>query len=362
MKKSFTPYDLPLKDIDWTSFVRFIGPAHDAVARFDGLLQSIPNPAVLLSPLTTREAVLSSKIEGTQATMQEVLKYEADPKLTKRTDDIKEVLNYRRAMSYAMQDLNRIGFTLRLLTSMHRILLSGVRGERGDAGDFRKMDVYIGSPGSLKNARFIPPKWQDLNKHLENLEQYINYRDKDILVQLAIIHAQFEIIHPFRDGNGRMGRIILPLFLTFKGVLSTPMLYLSEYFESNRQEYYERLQFISDKNQWNEWIIYFLQAVINQSKKNIQKAKDIQSLYEIKKQKIKNLTNSKYSVDALDCIFKIPILNSVQFKEFSRIPNASADRILKNLTKGEVLRILQKGSGTRPTLYVFDKLLSIVEK
>lgn len=305
---------------------------------------------------------MSSRIEGTQATMQEVLEYEADPKETKHKGDIQEVLNYRKAMQYAIKGVKDVGFTLRLLKKMHEILLSGVRGQGKNLGDFRKMDAYIGAKGDPENARYVPPNWQTINQHLKNFEDYANFSEKDILVQLAIIHAQFEIIHPFNDGNGRVGRIILPLFLYFKNILSTPMLYLSEYFESHRQEYYEKLQYISDKNQWEEWIIYFLNAAKEQSKKNIEKAKNIQSLYEMKKQKIRDLTNSKYSINALDCIFNVPIFNTVQFKKISKIPEATASRILSILVKGEVVKILQQGSGQRPTLYIFPKLLRIVDK
>ncbi len=361
MKKPFKPDDLPLTKLDWMSFVDLIGPAHDAVARFDGLLQSIPNPAVLLSPLTTKEAVLSSKIEGTQATMQEVLEYEADPQETKRTQDIKEVLNYRKAMGKATQGLESIGFTLRLMKDMHEILLTNVRGEEKDIGNFRKHDVYIGSPGNPDGARYVPPHWQDLDLHLKNFEQYVNTKEKDVIVQLAIVHAQFEIIHPFGDGNGRMGRIILPLFLNFKNVLSTPMLYLSEYFELHRDEYYEKLQNISDKNEWEEWIKYFLKAVIEQSKINIGKAKKIQELYEVKKIKVRDLTNSKYSINALDCIFHMPVFNTLQFRKTSKIPQGNVGRILNVLVEGGVLKILQQGSGQRPTVYIFPKLLDIVD-
>lgn len=244
---------------------------------------------------------------------------------------------------------------------MHKTLMRGVRGEEQDAGNFRKRDVYIGSPGNPEGARYVPPIWQTIDSHLENFEQYVNYDEKDILVQLAIVHAQFEIIHPFSDGNGRMGRIILPLFLNFKKVLSTPMLYLSEYFETHRQEYYHKLQNISDENEWEEWIRYFLKAVIEQSRKNCEKAKKIQLLYEQKKVRVRDLTNSKYSINALDCIFHMPIFNTLQFKKISKIPQGSTGRILNDLVEGNVLRILQRGSGQRPTLYIFPKLLNIVD-
>ncbi len=262
----------------------------------------------------------------------------------------------------ATGEMGRIGFTLRLLRNMHSVLLSDVRGASGaDAGNFRKKDVYIGAPGNPEAARFVPPKWQDVEAHLQVFEAYANSNDKDAIVQLAILHAQFEIIHPFNDGNGRMGRIIMPLFLCFKGVLSSPMLYLSEYFESDRDNYYERLQAITDRGEWAEWIAYFLRAVIEQSSKNIEKAKRVQALHDARKQTMRDVTKSRYSIDALDCIFHMPVFNTAVFKKRSGIPAKTADRILKELVKSGVIDILERGAGVRPTIYAFPELLAIVE-
>ena len=162
---------------------------------------------VLLAPLTTKEAVLSSKIEGTQATLDEVLKYEANPtKETQKYDDIQEVINYRKALVYSVKDTNKIGLVLRLLRNIHEILLQGVRGTNKDRGNFRKGQVYIGKEGTtIEKAIYIPPEANKITDLLSNWEKYIHYEEKDYLVQLAIIHAQFEIIHPFLDGNGRVG-------------------------------------------------------------------------------------------------------------------------------------------------------------
>ncbi len=362
MKKPFTPDKLPLSKLDWSKFVSFIGKANAEVARYDASVSGIPNPAVLLSPLTTQEAVLSSKIEGTQATMQEVLEHEADPtQFTEKYNDIQEILNYRKAMNFALKELERVGFTLRLLKGIHSILMSGVRGKDKKPGEFRAEDVYIGRPGDKENARYVPPVHQTISEHLKDFEQYINLDDQDFLVQLAIVHAQFEIIHPFSDGNGRMGRIIMPLFLFHKKVLFEPVLYLSEYFETHRDEYYKKLQEISDNGRWDDWIIYFLKAVIEQSKKNIEKVKKIQDLYDQKKQRIKDLTHSQFSIDTLDFVFKYPIFSATQFRDGSNIPRASVSRILKSLTDGGVLKVLQEGSGQRPTRYAFVKLLRIVD-
>lgn len=359
--KPFIPHPLPLKKLDWTQFVHLIGRANAEVARFDGLLQSMPNPAVLLSPLTTQEAVLSSKIEGTQATLEEVLEFEADPKKrTEKYDDIQEILNYRRAMRFSVKELDKKPLCLSLLKSIHSILLDSVRGKNRDPGNFRNSQVYIGKPGAgLEGATYIPPEPQRILDDLSNLEKYIHSEEKDILVQLAIVHAQFEVIHPFLDGNGRMGRILMPLFLYSKKALSSPMLYLSAYFERNRENYYERLSGISKENDWENWIIYFLNAVIEQSQNNIKKAKSIHELYDSKKIKIVDLTHSQFAIKTLDFIFSFPIFSSSQFIKESKIPRASAARILGILEKGRVINVVEKGSGKRPTIYTFPKLLSI---
>lgn len=359
--KPFNPHHLPLKTLDWGKFIHLVGKANAEVARFDGLLQSMPNPAVLLSPLTTQEAVLSSKIEGTQATLEEVLKFEANPdKKTEKYDDIQEILNYRKAMRFSVKQLDKTPLCLNLLRNIHSILLEGVRGADRDRGNFRGSQVYIGKTGvGIENATYVPPEPQHILEYLSNLEKYIHFEEKDLIVQLAIVHAQFEIIHPFLDGNGRMGRILMPLFLYSKGALSSPMLYLSAHFEKNREEYYQRLLNISQKNDWEGWILYFLNAVVEQSRINIKKAKSIHELYDVKKNKIVDLTHSQFAINTLDFLFSFPIFSSSQFVEKSKIPRASALRILNILEKGDVIKLIERGSGKRPTLYTFSKLLTI---
>ena len=192
----YSPQLLPLKGLEWEKFVHLIGKANAEVARFDGLLQSIPNPSVLVAPLLTNEAVLSSKIEGTRATIHEVFEFEAIPsKDSEKSRDIEEILNYIKALNYAIEDVNNISLSNRLIRNIHSILLNSVRGRDKDPGNFRKIQVHVGS--------FYSPEPQNILDLMSNLESYIHEEDKDILVQLAIIHAQFEIIHPFWDGNGR---------------------------------------------------------------------------------------------------------------------------------------------------------------
>lgn len=353
MINPFTPCKLPLEHLDWMRFVHLIGKANAEVARFDGLLRSLPNPVVLLSPMETNEAVLSSRIEGTKATLEEVYRFEASPKeLEEKRDDIQEVLNYRTAMRFTIQEMGKIPFSTRLLKDAHRILLEGVRGRNKDPGNFRSGQVQVGN--------YYPPAAGDVPRYMSDLDKYMHYDEKDSLVQLAIVHAQFEIIHPFWDGNGRTGRILLPLFLCHKKVLSSPMFYLSAYFEMRRDEYYDRLLAISQKNDWEGWIIYFLEAVIEQSKKNIEKAQAIHALYDRKKERIVELTHSQFAIRALDFLFSNPYFTGAQFLKESRIPKTSVSRMLSLLSKGEVIRLITQASGRHPSLYIFPKLLSII--
>lgn len=362
MKKPYLPQSLPLDSIDWVRFITLIGQANAELARYDGILQGIINPGVLLSPLTTKEAVVSSKIEGTQASLEEVLKYEASPDIkAEKHDDIREIINYREAMRYAIHWIKEKPITLNLIKQMHSSLLDGVRGKDRNLGNFRTSQNYIGKPGTpIEQARYIPPAPLGLMDHLSNFEKYFHYDEKDRLVQLAIVHAQFEIIHPFLDGNGRLGRILIPLFLYEKKVLHSPMFYISDYLESNRDEYYDKLKAISDDKKWDDWIEFFLKAIIEQAKANSSKAKAILELYNKKKTRITEITHSQYAIKILDTIFASPIFNTSDFIKHSRIPKASAMRFLRVLHKEGILSTLKEGGGRRAEVLMFNKLISIV--
>lgn len=360
-KTPFIPLKLPLDNLDWVSYISLIGDARDRLSKFDGLLQGIPNPNVLLSPLTTQEAVVSSKIEGTQATLEEVLEYEADPKqLDEKKDDILEVLNYRKAMFYAIKQLQARPLTEKLLKEVHGILLDNVRSGTRLIGDYRTWQVHIGKDGTtLEEATYVPPEPQNIAELMSNLEKYFHYQEKDPLVQLAIVHAQFEMIHPFGDGNGRLGRIILPIFLHYKGVLSTPMFYLSGYFEKHRDTYYTKLNNISAKGDWDGWIVYFLNAVKEQSELNIAKAKAIMGLYAQKKEEIKEATKSQYAVDILDFIFSYPFFTAPQLTQKTKINAKYSQDLVKKLESHNLVKIIRESSGRSPAVYAFEDLLKI---
>jgi len=357
--KPFTPHKLPLDDLDWSKFIEYIGSANRAVAIFDGFLQSIPNAQVLLSPLTTNEAVLSSKIEGTQATLDDVLKFEADPKIkVQNYEDIQEIINYRKAMYMAVDKLEELPLSARLIKQIHKVLLTGARGHGKTPGEFRTGSVFIGKRGlGIEGASYIPPEPQEVAGHFSNLEKYIHFDEKDVLVQLAIVHAQFEIIHPFWDGNGRTGRILMPLFLYYKKVLNSPMFYLSEYFELHRDAYYENLQNITKNNDWEGWISFFLKAVEAQSKKNTDKVKEILNLYSDLKSKIVNIPTPKNSIIVLDFLFSMPYFKSNDFQRITKISKDSTFRILKYLSDEKIVTCNDK---QRNKTYYFTDLIKII--
>ncbi len=363
MTKPFLPALLPLETFDWTKFVHLIGTANRAVARYDGQLQNMPNPEILLSPLTTQEAVLSSKIEGTQASLTEVLQYEASPSPEKpRANDIIEIINYRQALAGAVKQMESLPLSLRVIRETHGRLMHGARGMQGAPGEFRKIQNWIGKPGStIETAIYVPPPPNEVMNLLDNLEKYIHSEEKDVLVQLAIIHAQFEMVHPFLDGNGRIGRMLIPLFLYHKKVLGQPMFYISAYFESHRDQYYDKLLSVSAANAWEDWIEFFLHATIEQATSNSEKAKAVHQLYEEKKERIAAVTKSQYSIRVLDFLFRKPIFQSSEFAKESKIPRPTAKRILQQLEGSKVIFLVSKGAGASPNVYGFTKLINLIK-
>lgn len=361
LKPPFTPEKLPI-EVDWLTLISLIAEANAAIARYDGRLENIPDAEVLLSPLMTQEAVLSSRIEGTIATLEEVLEFEADPQEpTERYEDIQEILNYRRALTSAEASLKQQPMTLRLIQRMHFKLLQGVRGEAKRRGEFRTSQNWIGKPGSpQEEATYVPPHPLEIPDLLNNWINYYHADDREHLVQLSIVHAQFELIHPFLDGNGRIGRLLIPLFLYEKKVLHRPMFYASAYLESTRAEYYARLLAISEEGDWSGWIRYFLKALIEQARMNSRKTQQIMALYEECKATVVELTNSRYAIQALDTLFRAPIFSTPRFQTESDIPPASANRILNCLNKGKLIHVARQGRGRRPTVYIFRRLIDIV--
>jgi len=357
----------PPTELDWLRLMPLIGPANAAVARYDGMLAAIPNAQVLLSPLTTQEAVLSSRIEGTQATMGEVLEYEArgdarEPNTSKEAD-IWEILNYRKAMRSAVSQLQELPLCQRILLQSHKILLSSVRGHGKSPGEYRKIPNWIGPEGcSIEEAKFVPVNAEQLPQAMSRWEAYIHQQKvPDKLIQLALLHAEFEALHPFLDGNGRLGRMLIPLFLYQAGLIQQPMFYISAYLESHRDEYYQRLLAVSRDHDWSGWCAFFLEVVRVQAEENLHRAQTILTLYGRMKARFTDLTHSQYAIHALDWVFERPIFKSSDFVHGAQIPKPTAQRILNILKSEGILRELEPGSGRRAATLAYVKLLNIAE-
>jgi Fic family protein len=356
----------PPSEMDWPKLIPHIGPASAAVARYDGTLSAIPNAAVLLSPLTTQEAVLSSRIEGTQATMGEVLEFEAEGDTkelsSERKADIREVLNYRAAMRHAEKMLADLPLSQRVIREAHQVLLDGVRGQGKAPGEYRKIPNWIGPAGcAMEQARFVPIAADKLPEAMSTWEKYLHKETEDLLVRLAVLHAEFEALHPFLDGNGRLGRMLVPLFLWQNKLIQQPMFYISAFFEANRDEYYERLLTVSRDGDWTGWCLFFLTSIKRQAEENQQKAMAILTLYERMKKEIVGLTRSQYAIHSLDWMFGRPIFKSSDFITSAGIPKATAKRILPALREAGVLKTFLEARGQRASVLSFPSLLNIAE-
>lgn len=363
----YIPDELPLQNLDFQKLLGLVGRANVALARYDGLLQGIPNPEVMLSPLTTQEAVLSSKIEGTQATVDEVLEQEAGMiKEGEKYKDIQEISNYRLALYKARQHLEMYPIRLGFVRELHRILLNSVRGQDKTPGEFRLEQNWIGRAGCpIEKATYVPPSPLRLMDDLQAWERYIDSDDIDFLLQVAVVHAQFELIHPFKDGNGRIGRILIPLFLYQKRALSQPMFYLSEYLESHHEEYYERLNAISTEGDWNGWIVFFLQAIAEQAVQNSKRVTAIRTLYEEMKLTVHDITHSQYSIHVLDAIFSKPIFRTSdlahQLTADYGIHAKTAPGLFRQLKQAGVLQEIQARKGNTAAILCFPRLLNLAE-
>lgn len=366
MAGPFIPELLPIKNIDWEARIPSIGKANRALAQYDGVLYGLPNPDILLSPLTTQEAVLSSRIEGTLATFGEVLKFEAgeQPEQESRRVDIQEIINYRIALRMAETELKNRPFNLNLLLGLHACLLDSVRGLNKARGQFRKVQNWIGNAGSqLEEADFVPPAPELLPERLDNWEKYYHLDRPDPLVQLAIVHAQFEILHPFLDGNGRLGRLLVPIFLYEKQVLSRPMFYVSSYLEEHREVYINRLRALGrEPHAWDRWIEFFLTALIEQAAANSSKAREILQLYERLKTRVLALTHSQFAIPLLDRFFERPIFQSTDLDGLVNTPSKQAVfTLLNRLKKAKILKVVREGSGRRPQVLALAELVNLCE-
>jgi Fic family protein len=357
---------LPIETLDWSVLVPVLGEANRAVARFDGMLAHLRSPSLLRTPLTTREAVLSSRIEGTVATISDVFRYEAgDPQESERKRlDIEEIVNYRLALKAAERELKSRPFSLNLVLKLHKVLLTSVRGHNKAPGEFRRIQNYLGRPGStMAEATFVPPSPDHLMRGLDNWEKYYHSDEKDALVQLALIHAQFEFLHPFLDGNGRIGRILIPLYLYDKKILSSPSFYLSEYLEEHRDEYIRRLEDLKEGGAaWDRWCLFFVQAVKVQADSNVTRITTVLKLYEKLKARMMAMTTSRYGVAMLDAMFVHPVFKTANLLKTPGMPQRpQMMKLLEKMVEGKILKVLVEGSGRRAAVYSLHELVKVCD-
>jgi len=358
---AFIPNPLP-PVLNWNeSLVNSLSEADRAVGKLAGLSRDLPNPHLLIIPFMHSEAVLSSRIEGTQATISDVYKYETGQlslfKDDKDISDVKEVHNYVLALDCGLKRLKEIPLSLRLLRELHKILLEGVRGGESRPGEFRQAQNWIGPEGcSLEEALYVPPSVDEMNEALASLEKYLNRKDNlPPLIRVGLVHYQFEAIHPFIDGNGRIGRLLIILLLCAWDILPQPLLYLSPYLESNRQAYYDLLLEVSERGAWEEWLNFFLTAVKIQADDAILRINKMMELKEDYRAKMQSKRGSPGLFKAIDFLFEKPVFSANQLAKELGTNFARAQRYISSLKQAGIIREITGMSRNR--IYAAEEII-----
>jgi len=356
---TFVPSPLP-PDLEWnTALVSRISRADLAVGTLSGLGETLPNPHLLIYPFIRREAVLSSRIEGTQSSLSDLLLFEATQ--IEKQKDVKEVQNYVRAVEYGLKRLNDLPLSLRFIRELHEILMDGVRGEHATPGEFRQSQNWIGDSGAtLNEATFVPPSVPEMQGCLDQLEKFL-HSDTELppIVQAAMIHYQFETIHPFLDGNGRIGRLLVTLFLCQKNVLTKPLLYLSAFFERYRQEYYKLLLKVSQIGAWKEWIGFFLKAVTEQSEDAVSRSRHLLELLRNYSQIAREKRLTPTAIQLVELIFMKPVLNAKTVQEFLNVSYPSAQNAISSLEEAGIL--IEVTGRRRAKAYSANDILKVLD-
>jgi Fic family protein len=361
---AFVPDNLP-PHLKWSSeLVTVLSDADRAIGQLHGIGLNLPNPNLLITPFVRREAEMSSRIEGTQASIEQLYLFEMDDRAVEsKVPDVREVANYVRALEYGLKRGDELPVCLRMLRELHEILLKDVRGEQRAPGQFRKVQNWIGTRGCpIEQANYIPPPPEQMITALGVFEQFINspLGNFPVLVWLAMVHYQFEAIHPFLDGNGRIGRLLITLLICIKEVLDKPLLYLSAYFERNRREYYERLLQVSTHGRWTEWIFFFLRGVIEQSRDAFERARQLMDLQQEYHRKVHGAKRSALQIRLVDLLVERPVVTTVFVGKFFNVTYATAKNNIAKLVK---LGILKQTTGARRNrVYMAEEVLKIIAK
>ena len=322
-------------------FQTLLSKADRALGRLDGSIQTLPDPDLFVFMYVRKEAVLSSQIEGTQSSLNDVLEAEAAISDVHRPKDVDEVLNYVNAMNHGLARLGELPISIRLIKEIHEKLLHGVRGRHMNPGEIRRSQNWIGPPGStLNEAVFVPPPPHEVERLLSDLEKFIHGDDPiPPLIKIGLIHAQFETIHPFLDGNGRIGRLLITFFLCLKEILIKPVLYLSHYFKANRQQYYELLQKVRDEGDWEEWIKFFLRGVATVSLEATETARSIVSLREMHRNRITEQFGraAGNGLRVLENLYRRPYVSVSQVRDQLGISFPPASDLVQRMVDADVL-------------------------
>lgn len=359
---AFIPNPLP-PHINWTTaLISALSEAERNLGRLASLANTLPSPHLLTRPFIRREAMFSSRIEGTRASLADLYHYEAAQlSFFEDTTDVREVHNYVRALDYGLERSQSLPVSLRLIREMHGILMKGVRGEHLTPGEFRRSQNWIGPPGStIESATIVPPPVDEMYPALDALEKFIHaHSEIPQLVRAGLIHYQFEVIHPFLDGNGRAGRILVALLLIEWGLISQPLLYLSAFFESHRLEYYDRLLAVSQHGEWENWLFFFLRGISSQSLDAIGRIERLGTLRAVYRDRLGSERAASRLLKTLDVLFERPILSIRQLQEALGVPYHTAQRYVKRL---EEIGILKEITGqARNRLYRAEKILQMYE-
>jgi len=365
---AFSPHPLP-PDINWDgSLAMAVSDADRALGELSGLGRTAINPQLLIRPFIRREAVLSSRIEGTQADVGQVYAYEAgqlsflSPEYQpSQIADVQEVANYVRAMEYGLERMETLPVCLPFMQELHERLMAGARGAQRAPGQFRRVQVIIGPSNRLSDATFVPAALPQMQPALNELEKYLHSDDPNPpLVRLALIHYQFEAIHPFLDGNGRIGRLLIPLLMVNWGLLPSPLLYLSAYFEQHRPEYYDHLLAVSQRGAWREWIVFFLRGVTEQAQDAISRAKRLQDLQLRWRHALIQTRTSAFQLQLLDSLFQTPVLTIPQAQTLLNTTYKSAKLNVEKLTEIGILQ--QVDESTYAKSFAAMDILRIMEQ
>ncbi|TVQ73920.1 MAG: Fic family protein [Oceanospirillales bacterium] len=357
--------EFPPAKLDYSHFIDALLKATDALARYDQMLKNMHNSEILLAPLRNQEAVISSRMEGTVSTMDEILKYEADHQNGEDDNigvrhEVIETILYQRALR-AAQDALKDGYPISpsLIKGIHQRLLSFGRGAMKSPGKFKVEQNYLADRHKRK-ILFIPIKPEKLQDGMDVLFEYIKNSNDPALIKTALAHVEFEALHPFKDGNGRIGRMLITLMLWQAGAISAPHFYVSGYFEENKDLYIDTMRRVSETGDWNGWCSLFLEAIEQQAIRNLYVAENIRALYEDMKQVFSEKLSSKWNVTALDFVFTNPVFRNNKFTSASGIPPATAARFTRIMLDEGIITTIEEAAGRRPALYSFEPLMNLV--